>query len=336
MFRKAERVTIRRVYDPTVETLAAALPRLDIADALGTRALLDKMMQAAVAEGCERPSDDRVEELSRTIPGPEGIPDVAVRIYMPRDRNEARPAFVNFHLGGFVFGDLETEHPRCLAMAAEGGAVSIGVDYRLAPEHPFPAAVEDCYAALSWVAENADALMIDPDRIALGGGSAGGNLAAALTLLARDRGGPPVALQMLFYPVIDDRCETVSMRDGTGLYVWDYQNSLDMWDQYLGKDRRDVSPYAAPARAESLTGLPPAYVMTCEHDPLRDEAILYAMRLMAAGVSVELHNYPGTVHGFDLLTPSEISARALAESVEAFKRAMATQEGAVNADSDCL
>ncbi len=114
------------------------------------------------------------------------------------------------------------------------------------------------------------------------------------------------------------------MKNGAGLYIWDYQNCLDMWNQYIGKDRNKVPPYAAPARVQDLSGLPPAYVMTCEHDPLRDEAIIYAMRLMADGVQVELHNYPGTVHGFDFLTPSEISTRAVNEGVEAFRRGMAS------------
>jgi len=313
----------KRTYDPTIEALAALFPHLDVADAVGARATVNAMAEAAAAEGVERPTDDRVEEIERTIPGPAGAPAVPIRIYMPKDRVEAGPGFVNFHGGAFILGDLEIDHPLCLVMAAEAGAVCVGVDYRLAPEDPFPAGVEDCYAALRWVAENADELKIDPTRIALGGGSAGGNLAAAVALLARDRGGPAVAFQMLFYPVIDDRCETTSMKNGAGLYMWDYQNSLDMWDQYIGKERGNVSPYAAPARAEDLSGLPPAYVMTCEHDPLRDEAIIYAMRLMGAGVPVELHNYPGTVHGFDFLTPSEISTRAVKESVEAFRRALA-------------
>ncbi len=280
-------------------------------------------MEALAAEGVERTTDERIEEIERTIPGPDGAPEVPIRIYMPKDRTEAGPGFVNFHGGGFIVGDLEMEHPRCLIMAAEGGAVSVGIDYRLAPENPFPAGVEDCYAALQWVAGHAEELKIDPARITIGGGSAGGNLTAAVALMARDRGGPDVAFQMLNYPVIDDRCETPSMKNGAGLYIWDYQNTLDMWDQYIGKERSNVCPYAAPARADDLSGLPPAYVMTCEHDPLRDEAIVYAMRLMAAGVPVELHNYPGTVHAFDFLTPSDISTRAVNEGVEAFKRAMA-------------
>lgn len=311
-----------RIYDTTVEELASTFPRVDVSDAVGARDTLNKFLEAMAAEGVERPTDDSVKEIERTILGPDGARDLPIRIYMPKDRKEPGPGFVNFHGGGFILGDLEMEHPRCLIMAAEGGAVSVGVDYRLAPENPFPAGVEDCFAALQWVVDNAAELKINPAKIAIGGGSAGGNLTAAVALMARDRGGPEVMFQMLFYPVIDDRCETPSMKDGADLYIWDHQNSLDMWNQYIGKDRTNVSPYAAPARAQDLSGLPPAYVMTCEHDPLRDEGIIYAMRLMADGVQVELHNYPGTVHGFDFLTPSEISTRAVKESVAALKRAM--------------
>ncbi|UCC53573.1 MAG: alpha/beta hydrolase [Anaerolineaceae bacterium] len=317
-------MTTNRIYDPTVEELALMLPRFDVADAVGARVTLDEFLEAMAAQGVERMTDERIEEIERTIPGPEGGPEVPIRIYMPKDRTEAGPGFVNFHGGGFILGDLELEHPRCLMMATEGGAVSVGVDYRLAPENPFPAGVEDCYAALQWVASHAEELKIDPAKIAVGGGSAGGNLAAAVSLMARDRGGPDVAFQLLIYPVIDEKCETPSMKSGAGLYIWDYQNSLDMWDQYIGKDRSNVSPYAAPARATDLSGLPPAYVMTAEHDPLRDEAIIYAMRLMDAGVQVELHSYPGTVHGFDFLTPSDISTHAVFDGIEAFKRVMAS------------
>ncbi|MCX8032972.1 MAG: alpha/beta hydrolase [Thermoleophilia bacterium] len=316
-------VEMRRIYDPAIETQARKIPRLDLSDPIAAREAHRKFMQILEAQGVERPSDPRVREVERTIPGPPGAPEVRIRIYLPTEPDRGpRPAFVNFHGGAFILGDLETEHPRCLVMSAQGGAVSVGVDYRLAPENPFPAGLEDCYAALCWVAEHAEELGIDPSRLAVGGGSAGGNLAAAVSLLARDRGGPAIALQMLFYPVLDDRCETPSMKLGRDLYVWDYDNSLLMWDHYLGKERTSVSPYAAPARAEDLSGLPPAYIMTAEHDPLRDEAIIYAMRLMEAGVPVELHNYPGTVHGFDFMTPSDVSVRAVRESVEVFRRVL--------------
>ena len=311
-----------RIYDSDVEKIAVTFPRFNVADAPGTRTALENFKSALTTDGILRPSDENIEEIERSIPGSDGAPDIHIRVYMPRDRVEAGPGFVNFHGGGFLLGDLESEHPRCLKMATDGGAVSVGVDYRLAPENPFPAGVEDCYDALTWVVANAEELKIDPNRIAIGGASAGGNLTAAVALMARDRGGPDVALQMLFYPVIDDRCDTPSMKGGEDCYIWNNKNSLDMWNHYIGQDRSNVSPYAAPARAEDLSGLPPAYMITCEHDPLRDEAIHYAMRLMDAGVTVDLHNYAGTVHGFDFLTPSDIATRAIKEGVEAFRQAM--------------
>lgn len=313
-----------RIYDPTVLAAALDFPRLDITDAVGARAVVDEMGEQAAAQGLVRPTDANIEEIERSIPGPEGAPDVPIRIYMPRDREGSGPGFVNFHGGAFIIGDLESEHSRCLAMSARGGAVSVGVDYRLAPEHPFPAGVEDCYAALKWVVTNADELKIDRSKVAIGGGSAGGNLTASVALMARDRGGPDLAFQLLIYPALDDRCETSSMINGHDVPMWNYQNSIDMWNQYIGADRSDVSPYASPARCRNLTGLPPAYVMTAEHDPLRDEGIAYALRLMVAGVQVELHSFPGTVHGFDFLIESDISEAAAIEGVEAFKRRMAS------------
>ena len=312
-----------RIYDPEVEKHASTIPMLDVTDPVGARRVVAEFLADLAAQGVERPTDPNTEEIERAIPGPDGAPDVPIRIYMPKDRTEPGPGYVSFHGGAFFLGDLESEHARCLTMAVRGGAVCVGVDYRLAPEHPFPAGVEDCYAALQWTVEHAAELKIDPSRIAIGGGSAGGALTAAVALMARDRGGPDVALQILIYPVIDERCDTPSMRDCEDVYVWTSQNSRDMWNLYIGEDRGNVSPYASPARADDLSGLPPAYVMTAEHDPLRDEAIIYAMRLMEAGVPVELHNYPGTVHGFDFLAPSDISSRAVDECVEAFRRAMA-------------
>ena len=309
------------IFDPEVYAVASQFPAVNVADAAGTRALFAAMLKAAApADG--PPVDARVTQSERKIPGPDGAPEIPLRIYTPKAAAGLRPAFVNFHGGAFILGDLETEHPRCLKISAEGGAVAIGVDYRLAPEHPFPAGPEDCYAALKWVAANAATLGIDPKRIVIGGGSAGGALTAAVAQMARDRGGPALALQMLFYPVIDDRCDTESMRAGRDALVWNSSHSHDMWNHYIGADRSKVSPYAAPERATDLSGLAPAYVMTCEHDPLRDEGLLYAMRLMQAGVPVELHNYPGTVHGFDLMTPgAAVAVRAFDDCVAAFKRA---------------
>ena len=313
---------LRRIYDPTIEAFAKTIPRLDASDAEKIRAQVEDYRNLMESKGMARPTDIRIKEIDHSIPGPEGTPDIPIRIYMPKKRAEAAPGYVNFHGGGFIFGDLESEHHRSLLMAAEGGAVTVGIDYRLAPENPFPAAVEDCYAGLNWVAENATQLKIDLSRLAIGGASAGGNLAAAVAQMARDRSGPEIRLQMLMYPVLDDRCDTLSMKNGEDSYIITRQNVLDCWRHYLGQDQKNVSPYAAPARATDLRNLPTAYIMTCEHDPLRDEAINYAIRLMDDGVSVELHNYPGTVHGFDYLTSSDISTRAVNDEVYAFKRTM--------------
>jgi acetyl esterase/lipase len=201
--------------------------------------------------------------------------------------------------------------------------VVVSVDYRLAPENPFPAGVEDCYCALVWVAAHARDLGIDVDRIAVGGASAGGALSAAVAQMARDRSGVPLALQLLIYPVIDDRMETASMRAFSATPIWNSVSNAQMWDHYLGAKRDYVSNYAAPGRSNDLSDLPPAYVMTAEFDPLRDEGISYAQRLMQAGVSTELHCFGGACHGFDLIAPAiELSRRAVDEQVSAVVRAL--------------
>jgi acetyl esterase/lipase len=208
------------------------------------------------------------------------------------------------HGGGFVVGDAAMEEAGCLLVADRVGAVLVSVDYRLAPENPFPAGVEDCYAALVWTAKQATELGIDPDRIGVGGESAGGGLAAAVALLARDRGGPALCLQYLGIPELDDRLETPSMRRFVDTPMWNRPNAIRSWAFYLGDGATpggpDVSPYAAPARAEDLSGLPPAIVSCCEFDPLRDEDLVYAQRLLQAGVSTDLTHYAGTFHGCGL------------------------------------
>lgn len=311
---------IDRLYDPVVEQQASMMPLFDVAHPSKAREELNGFYQQLAAMGVKRPEDANVEEMEQSIPGVETSSEIPIRIYMPKDRKEAGPCFINFHMGGFILGDLEMEHLRALTMAAGAGAVAIGVDYRLAPEHPFPAGVEDCYAVVKWVSEHAVELKIDSSKITIGGGSAGGNLTAAVALMARDRKEPGIAYQMLFYPVLDDRCDTPSMKNGDEAYIWNNQNALDMWNHYIGSDRSDVSPYASPMRAEDFSRLPPAYIMTGGNDVFRDEGMLYAMKLMEAGVPVELHNYPGTVHGFDLLIDSDISRKAMNDSVESFKR----------------
>ena len=208
--------------------------------------------------------------------------------------------------------------------ALSTGAVVVSVEYRLAPEHPYPAAVHDCYSALRFLAVQADELGVDPARLAVLGTSAGGGLGAATALLARDLGGPALCFQMLHIPELDDRLETPSMRAFVDTPMWSRPLAEQSWRAYLGPDvdRDDVSPYAAPARATDLSGLPPTYISTAENDPLRDEGILYGLRLLQAGVSVELHQFPGTFHGSALVASAVISKRAQTESVTVLRRAL--------------
>jgi acetyl esterase/lipase len=293
--------------DAELEVIVARLPTFEPGGSTDARTYARTYQENL---GISTPGRDELAISDRLIPGPPDGPDVEVRVYDPR-RGGARVGLVYFHGGGFIAGDLDTEDSRCVQLARDAGCVVVSVDYRLAPEHRFPAPVDDGYAALVWTTSMAAELDLDPARIGVGGGSAGGALAAAIALMARDRGGPPVAFQMLLNPVLDDRIQTASM-GFVGTPLIDGDSVARLWDVYLGPDRGDISPYAAPARAVDLSGLPPTYVMTAELDPLRDEGIEYATRLLRAGVSVELHQFGGAFHAFDLL-PSAISRRAAAE-----------------------
>ncbi len=227
--------------------------------------------------------DGRVVHEDFRVPGPDGGPEVRVRHYRPAEAEGPLPALYHIHGGGMVIGAVETEdaivRSHCLAI----GCAAVSVDYRLAPENPHPAPVEDCYAGLAWTAENAARLGIDPDRIAVYGGSAGGGLAAATALLARDRGGPALAYQMLLYPMLDDRCDTASGREIEDIGVFDGWASREGFQALLGErwGTDSVDAYAAPARRADLTGLPPAWIDVGELDALRHESIDYARRLMA-------------------------------------------------------
>jgi acetyl esterase len=285
------------------------------------RALRSTGVAAALGTGAS--ADDRVAVEDRVIPGLGADHEPTVRVYTPTQAEKPAPAVVYFHGGAFMLGDLNIEQLRCLRLAADGGCVVVSVDYRLAPEHPYPAGVEDCYAGLLWTAAHADDLGVDASRIAVAGSSAGGALAAAVALMARDSKGPALAFQMLIYPVIDDRMATVSMRTGEATPLFRRADAEVMWRCYLGDDPGNVSPYAAPGRSKDLSGLPPAYVMVAEHDPLRDEGIEYAVALLHAGVPTELHCLAGVCHGFDLIVPhSAVGRRALDEQVDAMRRAL--------------
>jgi acetyl esterase/lipase len=263
----------------------------------------------------------RVED--RLVPGPSGAPALPIRIFIPEAPAEAvrRPGVLDIHGGGFAVGTVALDDASNVTIAREIGAVVLSVEYRLAPEHPFPAPAEDCYAALVWFAEHAAELGVDPARIAVLGDSAGGGLAATTALLARDRGGPRLAMQVLIEPELDDRLDTHSMRTGADTVGWNNEQAVQSWRYYLGTE--PATAYAAPARMADLSGLPPTFLTVNELDCLRDEGIEYARRLLIAGVSTELHCWPGTFHGFATLVPTAgLAIRAAAMLHDALRRGL--------------
>jgi acetyl esterase/lipase len=296
--------------DPALEAFIPLFPPADLSDPVTARKNIADLAASAPAQ-----DTTGMEITDCTV---SADPDVAVRIYRP---HQAQGAVVWLHGGGFVMGDLETEHPWALRVAAGSGAVVISVDYRLAPEQRFPAALDDAYAALTWTAEKAAELGIDPGRIAVGGHAAGAGLAAAVALRARDQQGPPIRFQLLNQPELDDRQETWSAVNFTDSPFMTRNKVTASWRHYLGS--APASPYAAPARAENLSGLPSAYITSAEFDPNRDEAIDYACRLLQAGVSVELHQWPGTFHGSQAILSAEVSQRQIAELAAVLRRAVA-------------
>ena len=225
---------------------------------------------------------------------------VAVRIYRGAEANPA-PAIVYCHAGGFALGNLDTDHRQCVELARRGRCTVVSVDYRLAPEHPYPAALDDAIAVLRWVAANAAELGIDPARLAVGGSSAGAALAACLAHGAADGSLPAVAFQLLHQPVLDDR-ETTSKAEFCASPAFDSEAAEKMWRYYLGPESGAGSA-AVPARRGQFAGLPPALITCAEIDPFRDEAVDYALQLLRAGVSAELHVFPRACHGFDSLLP---------------------------------
>jgi acetyl esterase len=244
------------------------------------------------------PPDDDLTVRDLSIPGPDG-PEMPldVRAYAPPGDGD-RPVLVYFHGGGWVRGDLDTHDGLCRLLAEAADCVVVSVDYRRAPEHPFPAPVRDAYAATAWAAEHAGVVGGDPDRIAVGGDSAGGNLAAAVTLLARERAGPAIDHQVLLYPVTDYDLDTDSYRANAEGYLLSRASMRWYWDRYLDDELDGANPYASPLRAPDCSGLPSATVVTAGYDPLRDEGAAYADRLSEAGVEVTHADYPGMVHVF--------------------------------------
>lgn len=305
-------------YDRLDQELAVILPALPPGLENITRDSIVALRESMAANAVEPPPSE-VEIREDNVPTPDG--DVRIYIYR-RPSEDTQPCVLWIHGGGYILGSAEDE--RAKGIAAHLDCTVVSVDYRLAPEHPFPAGPEDCWAALSWIVENASALQIDPGRLAIGGASAGGGMAAGLALMNRDRGGPRLAMQLLLYPMIDNLHDTPSGRY-TNHPVWNQQTSFNAWEMYLdGTPGKNASPYAAAARATDLSGLPPAYVCVGSEDLFRDEDIEYARRLMAAGVPCELSVYPGLFHGADAFMPTAAVCQRLEKS---FQSALAQRLG---------
>ena len=252
----------------------------------------------------------------RTIPGPDGD-DLPVRIYRPSADAERPPVVVYLHGGGWTIGDLDTHDEPCRALAAGTGAVVVAVDYRLAPEHPFPAAVDDAYAAVCHVSEHADDLGVDAGRLVVAGDSAGGNLSAVVSLMARDRSGPAIAFQFLIYPAVDFDLTSgrwPSLEENATGYFLHLETMRWFADHYGGADRLVAEPYAAPIRATDHFGLPPAHVIVAGYDPLLDEGLAYAEVLRDAGVPVTVANHEQQVHGYWHFVPHLESSRRAREA----------------------
>ena len=311
----------RHLVDPQLLPLLDLVPPLKLsAEALLAMRSRPRMFQP-------NPEDlERTDLEIRTIPGPTGAPEVEVLIYTPRNAPAPRPAALHIHGGGYVAGDARDLEAAHRPLAANLGCTIVSVNYRLAPDTAFPGAIEDCYAALAWLFASTAELGVDAARIGIMGESAGGGLAAALALLARDRGEHRIAFQHLIYPMIDDRtCVSADPHPYAGEFVWTPASNQFGWTSLLGKPPGgdDVSPYAAAARATDLTGLPPTYIASGALDLFLEEDLAYAQRLVRAGVPTEIHIYPGAFHAFQWASHTDVAKQAARDSFEALSRFMA-------------
>ncbi len=316
----------RHLVDPELTPMLDMLPPivLNREQLPVIRAGIEQMRAALAATAATMPG---IEVAERGVPGPAGAPEVRVLVYRPSDVPQPLPALLWIHGGGYVMGSAEQDDLTVKRLVREVGCAVVSVDYRLAPETPYPGPVEDCYAALKWLHASAGELGVDTGRIAIGGASAGGGLAAALALLARDRGGLPLVFQLLIYPMLDDRTVThADPHPHTGEFVWTNDSNRFGWSALLGQmpGEEGVAPYAAAARAEDLSGLPPAFVNVGALDLFLEENIEYARRLIRAGVPTELHVYPGAFHGFNGVPEAAMSQAFNRDIASALRRALKT------------
>ncbi|KAA9156868.1 alpha/beta hydrolase [Microbacterium lushaniae] len=308
-------------FDPEVEH--ALRTRTDVVRSLHPDGI------AALRDRVQRPADAEMTlggAFVMSVHDAAAEDGAAVPIVLLRPREPATPVPVIYHVhgGGLVVGSAYDDLPAMAALARDAGCAVASVDYRLAPEHPYPVPLEDVYAGLGWLVAHADALALDPGRIILSGVSAGGGLAAATALLARDRGGPVVRGQLLACPMLDDRNDSVSARQLAGVGAWDRTANETGWTAYLGSDRAKVPLYASPGRVRDLSGLPPMFLDAGSAETFRDEIVAYATRAWACGGDAELHVWPGGAHGFDALVPdAALSRRARAARLEWLGRVLA-------------
>ena len=301
-------VDLSQLLDPDVAPVVALMQFDLTAESLPT-------MRGAMAAG------DLSDDVVRTEHVVDGDPPITVRVHRARNATGVLPCVYSIHGGGYVLGSASMDDGSFDRWCPELGIVGVSVEYRLAPETPYPGPIEDCYRGLQWVVDNAAELGVDPARIGVHGVSAGGGLAAALALVARDRGGPSLAFQLLDCPMIDDRQQTVSSQ-ANGLAVWSKESNTFGWRAYLGSlyGTNDVPTHAAPARETDLRGLPPAFVSVGTVDGFHDEDVDYAVRLNHAGVPTELHVYPGAPHGYQMALESGLAKRAWRDKSDWLRR----------------
>jgi acetyl esterase/lipase len=300
-------------FDPELAEVLAGLA--DVLPPTVTPDMIPAMRQASITPPIEEVIAGRpITYSDRTISSPEG--DLTVAVFARTDHRAGGPGIFHTHGGGMIIGDRFDGIGTILDWVHEFDAVAVSVEYRLAPEHPDPAPIVDCYAGLEWTAAHVAELGFDPDRLIIAGASAGGGLAAGVALKARDEHGPRLAAQVLIYPMLDDRNQTVSSQQINGMGVWDRGSNDTGWDAYLGDRRKtdQVSIYAAPARATDLSALPPTFIDVGTTEVFRDEVVAYASQIWAAGGVCELHVWGGGFHGFDLFAPQAQLSQAMIET----------------------